>query len=1013
MQSNSPYSQFPQQTQQTPSRVPQRRTSRLAIIVASVFGLLFLSCSGLVGVFVYSIQARNEMSTEFKENRTDINLKPSRRMAQILAKDSTTEAKDKSLCKDVEEFFRDSTSWNIDEDEEIIDYDRMVQEMAQCGQAQGVNNLTHRIHKSDITGLSYLPFSLTVVLGAEWLIPDKEARATVVSYNDYIDQPDAYFVYLIRDKEEWKIYDWRDVLSPVSEAQYFALYTRLPNAMDDYVELSIELDEIDGDYEIENPERAARTLDAFRKYDFPSDIQPLARCLVAGYLSRFGEPTALHEFARGMDTSSGFAPAYYKARANYLQDNKLDAFNQLVDSLKELGWHPALTNLAGLCTTTKEQKDALRPYLLKSACTIPQHSPTIQVFAKIATADDLRRIVDMIAAREDGLATLGRLAQSLGSHEDLLIELGEAVKEKPGFEKASDYVDLRLALEADRTRDVIELSARLMQEPHFDDKAFVHIETNFLYSATRPGMLRHAIRCAPDRNQLALHIRHASTQRWHTLDWAEADEFLRSIPELASDAETQLALARIGMELGTSGFEKYLELLQEYTDAFQNPDEDLSFLLSLTTLSANAVDDIEQAKSYLKVIDHPAALVCLGNSLLERDRMDLLTAITEMPAKLESSLERQATMDVLKTHKHYEVGNWREADAAISRAIKSEIENIPVDELDPFFDSVLYECETLSFSDLEDLRYRIACRTGNIEQLISRLVRMGEFSVESQDELIWALESLGDPKQAKGVARELIRSGNPELRFTASFINAKTASWEGDLAKAQETYAAIADEIPAFRVDNVLDSLFASKNIGEINEYLEALPELNVSERNRQLLVAMEDNAVEQFVQTFESESEYEYDAWYCSRARVAMLQKHGVWKAVTDACPISMDYYLVSNTAQGEVYSNSKFNELLQTFDSLQTHESTSELRLSELQELETSSFPGSTEVLQAKWSHQSLTGRLTAIAYEGRPRAVEEGSEFHKQIEDYDGTLILMLHTDQGITPMHSTQRTCFLSR
>ena len=281
---------------------PPRRTNRWLIAIGSVLIGLLVVCGGFVIWLAYSFQAPSSTTADYREHRAPIGQILPDKFKQTIR---SGEQLDDPVLPEMEEFLLSvADSWG-GETEEFIDVPRFVQEMQNSGRAVGLNFL------SRLVWIESLKFALSVpelsedtkIIALEWLQPDRELRLTVAAYWPEYDQPEIWLLYMKRSGDQWKLYDWRDVLEAASEAQFYAMQSAAPiRQQDSYVDLTNETNDIYYDDAIAWESKATKTLSALNQHTYPDDILPLAQSNAAAYLVLYDAADQLRQIVGQMES---------------------------------------------------------------------------------------------------------------------------------------------------------------------------------------------------------------------------------------------------------------------------------------------------------------------------------------------------------------------------------------------------------------------------------------------------------------------------------------------------------------------------------------------------------------------------------------------------------------------------------------------------------------------------------------------------------------------------------------
>ncbi len=180
----------------------------------------------------------------------------------------------------------------------------------------------------------------------EWLVDNKEARAIVASFSTYDDESSVHVLYLNRNDDQWRLFDWRDVLLPMSEAQFWAIYAGMDEPQDEtygsFTQRAYNIS-LSG---AALPEKIKQTMATYNRTMFPRLYAAMAQNSLCSWLVLYKAKKELAEVAKQLSPDE-FAGAWlYKAQSAAWSNDIELAFDNLREFNKQVGWHPKASQMA-------------------------------------------------------------------------------------------------------------------------------------------------------------------------------------------------------------------------------------------------------------------------------------------------------------------------------------------------------------------------------------------------------------------------------------------------------------------------------------------------------------------------------------------------------------------------------------------------------------------------------------------------------------------------------------------
>ena len=306
---------------------------RYLLIGLGAFFALILVCSGSTYMLYRRFNADSNFGGSYSELREPAGGTISERVRAAAADAKPIES------PETEELVETLDDFGLE-----IDLGRFIMEMQRSGKSRGaVNPFTRSLMRISL-GEAITPPELgskNVLLSFEWLVTDREARAVVASLSEYDQSDSIYVLYLKRSDDEWKLFDWRDVLAPMNESEYWAIYMMLPERKDDvYSRFTYEAADVCSNYELSERQKIDQLTALYKGTRFPREYVALAKQYMCATLASLNANDELKTLVDSISPSE-FAGTYiYKAIAAHSAGDNEKAFAYLSELHRLCGWHP-------------------------------------------------------------------------------------------------------------------------------------------------------------------------------------------------------------------------------------------------------------------------------------------------------------------------------------------------------------------------------------------------------------------------------------------------------------------------------------------------------------------------------------------------------------------------------------------------------------------------------------------------------------------------------------------------
>ncbi|MDX1930272.1 MAG: hypothetical protein SFV81_27345 [Pirellulaceae bacterium] len=651
-----------QSTGRRPSSGPGRI---VAILLGSLFLLVFL-CGGGLFLTVRRMNSDSNFGGSFRELREPIGgtIPEKTRLATQRAIASQSDE-----AEEVANWLRNGFP--------EIDKPRMVMEMQRSGLSKAaVNFLTRSVFALSLDE-AFEPPNLgdrVVVLDFEWIVKDKEARAVVASFASYAEESSVYVLYLNRQNDQWMLFDWRDVLLPMSEAQYWAIYAGMSEPED-----QVYLDFRDTAYEIycsdsTNADKIKHTMEKYKATTFPTRYSTMAQDTLCTWLVTYNAKAELAEISDQL-TANDFAGAWlYKARSA-AWSNKVELAFEHLDALnRQVGWHPEAGRMAAQIAETPEQKRTASKWLEREVLIAPVNSDVLNNYFKLADQQQVSALFQAFANSSAPDTAAFELLKSMDFlTEPKILYLKEAVAPIEKLEGAERYLDFKLAVLKEDSASVLELAPKVLQLAQLSDPASSISQEglwrSYVKAAADTNALKRAFEETPDRDRFLYQLRELASTNESSVPPQDTLDLLGSIPQdstLHDDLQVKIAMAKMQIQLGkaSEAFDFLLAVYKECQSELPEG-EPIEFAYPVLSTLGKAAFKSQRWRELNEVLEPEEMLLLAG---LESTSSDQLNQVLEWYEGLENQPAYWA--QYFRARAAFASGDWPTADRLLVEATR-------------------------------------------------------------------------------------------------------------------------------------------------------------------------------------------------------------------------------------------------------------------------------------------------------------------------------------------------------
>jgi hypothetical protein len=954
----------------------------LLLAFSGTFLLMFLLCSGGAWWGYRQFTAKNPMTEGYREHRDQPgDSLPEAVAARLQTAEPVNREEWLELCA-----FVDALAAGELAGDAAFDFSRAVEEMQASGLATGMNWLNKMFHVLTLSE-SFEPPEIgsnPVIISVDWLVPQKEARVAVMSVDHWEEYPLLHLLYVKRSVKGWRLYDHRDLLQPLSETQYYAIYTSLPySAQAHYHDLYSELLKIYNDYSLDASQKSKRSVVALQRFKFPGELRQQAQYLTIHYLNLYEHIPTLDPFLADPVVDGCLAVPLARGRLALLKGDKAAAFEEAERMMSKVGWHPAAAVLAGKAADSDTERKQASDWLAQLLKRAPAHPSAINAFFRVADSVQMERYVEQLAAREHGEAELLSVLRA-GYIRECIPQLlrTQAMNQLP---VAILYLEFTFAAAEGWHAQALAAARELFQQPGFaalDE----HLSQNSSEPLLESQILQQVVDVLeeyedfesmleqfPRRTALLRQLRsRVLLYRQFSADWDRRGKWMEWVvqdPVLADDPETKLALAACRRRLGEPmrAMDLLLELLTEQRNQVLSDGFPSDLVYGLVDLLGQTAVETARWRELIEQMDEPEVAY-----LILRQGMGTQLVPGRLADEVDAWYAQQAgAPQCWREYFHavdaYQVGQWETADEHLFRALTKTAQDGRSHDDD--FRPVIHYLLPTSDSGLEweEERVNWAMRCGKLAELANSLIQNGEFQ---SDVFEWSINRSGDAEDLRALAEAIknTASGNAvgiDRERLMLLIRARQAILADDPRAAFQAYA---DQFAADRprVDTATDTLL---DLGLLADSLEPLGDmLGLSaaldaKAAQTTLSAVRAGDSAGVVEALKGYSGYAAKQYWTSSLWIERLKEAGVWEAVNEGATV--DLFALENyyPASGALLLTTAASGLLPTIEAtLQQSLGEQLTRVDDLDRL-----PDAV----GAWIVDTPLGRLLAVAYDEPPRA------------------------------------------
>jgi hypothetical protein len=727
-------------------------------IAAIALVLLFcVACICFAIVISRQVASDQKISQQQKAWRlpADGSLPPSLRQSVV---DSGIAPQNDSVLASIESFVKgspvDSEVWNKairdakKEADERVDAKRFIKEISNSGKMKDMNWLTEMVLNTQITADSFSPpefRSDNLLLHAEWTRPNEEARAIVKMPHPSLGDSSLWVVWLVRKNDKWKLYDWQDMLGPMSEAEYYARYYNT-DGDDSYSQFTDDIHGIGYNYSLADSERIAKISQRLKTMRVIQPLRELASIYAISHLADLNAWDETEKFTTQLIQPTTGYHSLLLSRAAFGKKANEKGIGHLRTLFDRVGWVPDLGGLVSdLELENEEDRMFVRQVQIQNVCMDVPFSPyRNQIECKDPNL--IPELMNQLSKFPDAPQRVVQLvAGSTISKRSMLVQMLDESSKHESLTRCQSHVTAQLKyVDQDWGAAVDGLIDTWNAVPELKTVRSI-LEEPICRSAFRSGKSCDALQRSDDSKAMATIL-----LNWLVRDFGTIDYDVDQIPILLSAIrEQEQDEHRVLMEICNADIEsragdyksclkRLVNLHQKHRD--EKNDHPSGYLEHTATQLVWAIHS-----RIAKAAKDSNAWLQIRNQLQPPSlALHMMASQLQLPCQSLDLEERLGWYRALKdgdedlwtcyyeSQLHYAKGDWDRADDQLRSAIEKATQQINQDsDEDTMASSGFSPISDDATSEWTDLRITMATRCNRLIEVISKMMSEPKFVSEN------------------------------------------------------------------------------------------------------------------------------------------------------------------------------------------------------------------------------------------------------------------------------------------
>jgi len=569
-----------------------------------------------------------------------------------------------------------------------IDFSRFVKAMEHTGISNDINFASSWLIAQTLSSSDFdLPYinADSRILAADWIVEGQEARILVVTPFSTLEAGAVNAIWLKRQADDWRVYDWKDVVEPLTNAEFMAVYYGEKPRHDG--KMSQLMEDITAIFESGKSDETKAN--AIWQATTTAYVDPLyreyANFHACQYILALNQMDKLEQVVRDLPERSNLSRKFLKLKIaiHKMSQGKItveDLFLQAKQFVDGTGWYPGLGRTLIEQAKTESDSNFAKSLLIKDLAL--NDSIYNGLFRNFKSEQDAALIWEHLRRFPNAASKLAKLANA-GLTNRLLESLSELSSQDERTRDASTYLTATRAIRSEQWDNALPVLENLYRKELIGDEVELQLKNSYAEALLRSGRLKESMASADDDEEvLSLARDHLLNQYEPYEDWCKKS--IASVLQVSAehpefDQHPRTILLKAISESIQGNWNACLEpMLKSHHDL--STTDDIKDNVHGKVLGLLA-DSFEQTQSWVKHRDEfdsaDFVLLAFGKKhpmvMFDQDQDPArLEQWREMLAwyRKESSIDDNLWTCYFESKLAYETGHWDEADNWMLKAIE-------------------------------------------------------------------------------------------------------------------------------------------------------------------------------------------------------------------------------------------------------------------------------------------------------------------------------------------------------
>ena len=647
-----------------------------------------------------------------------------------------------------------------------IDFPRFVKAMQHTGISSEINWASSWLISQTLANSEFtLPFvnANSHILSADWIIEGQEARLLVATPLSTLEAGMVNAIWVVQHGEDWRVYDWKDILEPLTNAEYMAVYYgEKPQYEGEMAELMEDITEI---YESGKTEetKANAIWQATTRAIVQPEYREYANFQACQYVLALNQMDKLEQVLRELPERSNLGREFLRLRLamHKIAEGTISSeefFLRAKKFVSGTGWYPGLGRTLMQYAKTEADSEFAKSLLIKDL--VLNDSIYYGSYQHFQSAKDANLIWEHLRQFPDASSKLAMLANG-GLNNGVLESLAELAAKDERTLDVSTYLNAIRAIRAEQWDKALPDLENLYRKELLGKVVEQQLKSYYAQALLRSGRLKESMASADDEEEVL------AIARDYLLDQYEPyEDWVSDSIALVLQVATESTVAAENAEFNTQSktvllkaigestrgnwaacLEPLLKCHQELTTADEDDRNTHGKVLSLLAEGLEQTqswgkhrDEIDSAEFVLLAFGKKHPMVAFDE---EKD-FERIDQWKEMLAwyRKEASTDDNLWTSYFESKLAFETGNWEEADQRMVNAIEFAKDESQIEAA--YSDAGAGQFIPFEYSDeLGGMRIEMAFRSKRGFEWLSKLKAMFKSQAnEADDESIGPEESL-------------------------------------------------------------------------------------------------------------------------------------------------------------------------------------------------------------------------------------------------------------------------------